>query len=138
MIDVLKLDAFESNSVDGAWSFTVAPAGSVNASPMGEVVGVKVLDLGSPTVATAYVKITDWQVTGTTGTFFDRNGSASISGATPAFYPVRSYAVDPAGLAIGSPNSDGVPFPVMGDMTITCGSLGSPVTFSGVEIYIKR
>jgi hypothetical protein len=138
LIDVARLNAFESASVDGSHTFTISPTGSVHVSVHGEIVGVKVLDLGSPTVATAYVKITDAKVTGATGTFFDKNGSGAISGATPAFYPVRMYAVDPVGQNIGSPGGGICSFPAVGDMTITCGSLGSPVTFSGVEVYIKR
>jgi hypothetical protein len=138
LIDVLKLDPFLSTSVDGQYTFTVSPTGSIHASPNGEVVGVKILDLGSATVATAYVKVSDSVITGATGTFFDRQGSGTVSGATPAFYPVRVYSVDPAGCAFGSPNSAGCPYPTYGDLLITCGSLGSPVTFSGVEVYIKR
>lgn len=138
LIDIYKLEAFTSSSADGQHTFTVSPTGSVIASIDGEMVGVKLLELGSPTTATAYAKITLNDVTGATGTIFDRNGSGSISGATPAFYPVRQYAVDNTGLTIGSPNSAGMPFPVRGDLTISLGSLGSPVDFSGMEIWIRK
>ena len=132
MIDTARLEAFESTSADGQYTFTVSPSGSVHASVRGEIVGVKLLDF-APGGANCYVSITDSDVTGTTGTIL----SLKPSGTTPIFYPVRTLAVSYDGVYLGSPTIN-TTFPVVGDLTITVGSIGSPVVFSGLDIFIKK
>jgi len=131
LIDHARLEAFESISTDGQYTFTVSPAGSVHSSIKGEIRGVRILDF-APASANAYVKITDGTVTGTTGTILD----LKPSGTTPKFYPIRALAVSYDGVYLGSPTIH-VPFPVTGDLAITLGSIGSPVVFSGLDIYYK-
>lgn len=132
LIDYARLEAFESISDDGQYTFTVSPAGSVSSSLRGEIIGVRLLDF-APGGANCYVKITDSVVTGDTGTIL----SLKPSGTTPIFYPTRALAVSYDGVYLGSPTIN-TTLPVVGDLTITVGSIGSPVVFSGLDIYYKK
>jgi hypothetical protein len=127
-------------SAAGAFSWVIGNTtdANVRAAVDGDIIGVYIKHF-APLSGSTWIKVCYVDIPGTTGTILSLTGEAAISGTTPIYYPVRDMAVNNAGLEIGSPTSTGICYPIWGNnILVSVGSIGSPTTFSGLEILVAR